>query len=196
MQPPYAAADFSRAPAEQMPRTACPNFLASIRPSRRKVLRTGAWGFWGCRCRGCCAGGRRPVSRRRRGEQFGRAKSCILLFMWGGPAQQETWDLKPDAPAEIRGEFSPIATRMPGIQISEHFPQLSLRTDRLAIVRSMTHTNVDHTTATSFSADRSAAAGRWQSAQRLAAHRRGAGAVGIWAGTVAAVRFDAAEARE
>ena len=81
---------------------------------------------------------------------FGRAKSCILLFMWGGPAQQETWDLKPDAPAEIRGEFRPIATRVPGIEISEHFPQLAERTDKLAIVRSMTHTNVDHTTATSF----------------------------------------------
>ena len=81
---------------------------------------------------------------------FGRAKSCILLFMWGGPAQQETWDLKPNAPAEIRGEFQPIATRMPGIEISEHFPQLAERTDKLAIVRSMTHTNVDHTTATSF----------------------------------------------
>ena len=70
--------------------------------------------------------------------------------MWGGPAQQETWDLKPDAPAEIRGEFRPIATRVPGIEISEHFPQLAERTDRLAIVRSMTHTNVDHLTATSF----------------------------------------------
>ncbi|MGD9647654.1 MAG: DUF1501 domain-containing protein [Pirellulales bacterium] len=81
---------------------------------------------------------------------FGRAKSCILLFMWGGPAQQDTWDLKPQAPAEIRGEFQPIATRVPGIQICEHFPQLAQRTDKLAIVRSMTHTNVDHTTATHF----------------------------------------------
>ena len=80
----------------------------------------------------------------------GRARSCILLFMWGGPAHQDTWDLKPEAPAEIRGEFRPIATRVPGIEIAEHFPQLAQRTDRLAIVRSMTHTNVDHTTATHF----------------------------------------------
>ena len=81
---------------------------------------------------------------------FGRAKRCILLFMWGGPAHQDTWDLKPQAPAEVRGEFSPIATNVPGIQIGEHFPRLAKRTDRLCIIRSMTHTDVNHTTATHF----------------------------------------------
>jgi uncharacterized protein (DUF1501 family) len=70
--------------------------------------------------------------------------------MWGGPAHQDTWDLKPDAPAEVRGEFRPIATRVPGIDICEHFPLLATRTDRLAIIRSMTHGNVDHTTSTHF----------------------------------------------
>ena len=48
---------------------------------------------------------------------FGRAKACILLFMWGGPAHQDTWDMKPDAPAEVRGEFAPISTKVPGTQI-------------------------------------------------------------------------------
>jgi hypothetical protein len=81
---------------------------------------------------------------------FGRAKSCILLFMWGGPAQQDTWDMKPDAPSDFRGEFQPIATNVPGIQICEHFPRLAQQVDRLAIVRSMTHTDVNHTTATHF----------------------------------------------
>jgi hypothetical protein len=81
---------------------------------------------------------------------FGKAKSCILLFMWGGPAHQDTWDLKPDAPAEIRGEFKPISTKVPGIQICEHFPKLAQRTDKLAIIRSMTHNNVDHTASTHF----------------------------------------------
>src|SRR5688500_14926299 len=47
------------------------------------------------------------------GAGFGKAKRCILLFMWGGPAHQDTWDLKPDAPAEIRGEFKPISTNVP-----------------------------------------------------------------------------------
>lgn len=77
-----------------------------------------------------------------------KAKAVILLFMWGGPAQQETWDLKPAAPAEIRGEFKPISTNVPGIQISEHFPLIAQRCDKLAIIRSMTHGDVNHTTAT------------------------------------------------
>ncbi len=68
--------------------------------------------------------------------------------MWGGPAHQDTWDLKPQAPAEVRGEFSPIATAVPGIDICEHFPLLACRTDKLAIVRAMTHEDVNHTTAT------------------------------------------------
>jgi hypothetical protein len=79
---------------------------------------------------------------------FGKARACILLFMWGGPAQQETWDLKPEAPEQVRGEFRPIATRVPGIQICEHFPKLAQRADRLAIIRSMHHSDVNHTTAT------------------------------------------------
>ena len=58
--------------------------------------------------------------------------------------------MKPNAPAEIRGEFSPIATRVPGIQICEHFPQLAKRTDKLCIVRSMTHNSGDHLAGTHF----------------------------------------------
>jgi hypothetical protein len=68
--------------------------------------------------------------------------------MWGGPAQQETWDLKPDAPEAVRGEFRPIATNVPGISISEHFPLLARHAHRLAIVRSVHHADVNHTTAT------------------------------------------------
>ena len=80
----------------------------------------------------------------------GKAKSCILLFMWGGPAHQDTWDLKPDAPAEIRGEFAPISTNVPGIQICEHFPLLSRRADKLCLLRTLTHNNADHTPSTHF----------------------------------------------
>ena len=68
--------------------------------------------------------------------------------MWGGPAQQETWDLKPDAPAEVRGEFRPIATNVPGLMISEHFPALATRARRLAVIRSVHHSDVNHLTAT------------------------------------------------
>jgi hypothetical protein len=70
---------------------------------------------------------------------FGTAKSCILLFMRGGAAQQDTWDLKPEAPAEIRGEFKPIATNVPGIQISEHFPLSARYADKYLIIRSLHH---------------------------------------------------------
>lgn len=77
-----------------------------------------------------------------------RAKACILLFMWGGPAQQDTWDLKPEAPEEYRGEFQPITSRTPGLLMSEHLPLLAQRSDRFAVIRSLTHDNVDHTAAT------------------------------------------------
>lgn len=80
-------------------------------------------------------------------ESFGRAKSCIVLFMFGAPAHQDCWDLKPDAPAEIRGEFNPIPSVVPGITVSEHLPKLSRLTDRFAQIRSVTHPDNTHTVA-------------------------------------------------
>ena len=73
-----------------------------------------------------------------------RAKACIFLFMWGGPSQLETFDLKPDAPAEVRGEFKPISTKVPGVQIGEHFTGLASLTDKLSIIRSLTHDDPAH----------------------------------------------------
>jgi hypothetical protein len=66
-----------------------------------------------------------------------RHKSVINIFLAGGPPHQDMWDLKPDAPAEIRGEFRPIATKVPGIQICEVFPQIAAIMDRCAIIRSV-----------------------------------------------------------
>ena len=66
-------------------------------------------------------------------------RSVILLLLVGGPSQLETWDPKPDAPAEVRGPFGSIATRCPGVRISEHLPRMATRMDRLAIVRSVHH---------------------------------------------------------
>lgn len=74
----------------------------------------------------------------------GKAKSCIIVFAWGGMSHLETFDLKPDAPKEIRGEFNPISTATPGIFLSEHLPHLSRQTERIAIVRSMHHTESAH----------------------------------------------------
>ena len=66
-----------------------------------------------------------------------RAKSCILLFLMGGPAQHSTWDPKPFAPPEVRGEFGPIATSVPGMQISELLPNTARHADKLALIRSV-----------------------------------------------------------
>src|SRR5205823_2670738 len=73
-------------------------------------------------------------------------RSVIYVFLSGGLAQQDSFDMKPDAPAEIRGEFKPIATRTPGLQICEHLPQLAKRSHLWALVRSLTHRSNDHST--------------------------------------------------
>src|SRR5262245_27345468 len=78
---------------------------------------------------------------------FGRARRCILLFLTGGPPQLDTWDLKPDAPAEYRGELRPIATNVPGIRISELLPRMARQADQYCIVRSVTHGDRIHTSA-------------------------------------------------
>jgi hypothetical protein len=73
-----------------------------------------------------------------------RARSVIYIFLSGGLAQHESFDLKPDAPEEIRGEFRPIPTRTAGIEICEHLPELAKRSARWALVRSLTHPSNDH----------------------------------------------------
>jgi len=73
-----------------------------------------------------------------------RAKSVIYIFLSGGLAQHESFDMKPDAPIEIRGEFNPISTRTPGIQICEHLPQLARRSHKWALCRSLTHQWNEH----------------------------------------------------
>src|SRR5579884_1029322 len=65
--------------------------------------------------------------------------NCILLFLVGGPSHLDTWDLKPDAPSEVRGPFQPIPTNVPGVAIGEHFPLTARMADRYAIVRSVHH---------------------------------------------------------
>ena len=70
--------------------------------------------------------------------------NCIFIFLIGGVPHQDLWDLKPDAPSEIRGDFKPIKTAVPGIQVSEILPRIAKVTDKLAILRGMTHTDSDH----------------------------------------------------
>lgn len=74
----------------------------------------------------------------------GRAKACILVYLWGGPPQQDMWDLKPEAPDGIRSRFEPIDTTVPGIRICDQLPQIARQIDKTAIVRSLTHPSNDH----------------------------------------------------
>ena len=78
------------------------------------------------------------------GERGRRAKSCILLYLWGGPPQQDMWDMKPDAPEGIRSAFRPIQTNVNGIHLCEHLPMLAQQADKLALVRSVTHPSNNH----------------------------------------------------
>src|SRR5262245_47262080 len=78
---------------------------------------------------------------------FGRAKRALLLFLTGGPPQHDTWDMKPAAPSQIRGELEPISTCVAGIQISELFPKLANRMDKVRVVRSVSHGDSTHTSA-------------------------------------------------
>lgn len=68
-----------------------------------------------------------------------RPNSCVFIFLFGGPSHIDLWDMKPEAPAEIRGEFQPIATNVPGISLCEHLPHLARQVDKLCLLRSMTH---------------------------------------------------------
>jgi hypothetical protein len=73
-----------------------------------------------------------------------RARSCIYIFLWGGPPQQDLWDLKPDAPEGIRSPFRPIHTVVPGIDVCDQMPHLARHTDKVAVVRSVSHASNVH----------------------------------------------------
>jgi len=76
--------------------------------------------------------------------RFGTAKSCVIVFLFGGQGQQDTYDLKPEAPSEIRGEFSPTSTNVVGTQICEHLPSMAKIMDKVTIIRSMSHADFEH----------------------------------------------------
>lgn len=80
-------------------------------------------------------------------SRLGRAKSCIVLFQQGGPSHHDTFDVKPDAPAEVRGEFRPIATSVTGYRVCEHLPRTARQAHRFAVVRSVHHDDPKHNNA-------------------------------------------------
>jgi Protein of unknown function (DUF1501) len=111
--------------------------------SRRALLRAGGYGLLGLGWPGL-----RQLPAAQPSVSGGeRVKSCILIFYYGGPSHLDTWDMKPNAPAEIRGEFRPIATRVPGISVCEHLPRSARMVDKLAVVRSMHHPMRNHNSA-------------------------------------------------
>lgn len=114
--------------------------------SRRAWLQIGGWASLGWLASGKSASAELAGPAALPG--FGRAKSVILVYTSGGQSQLETWDPKPDAPDGIRGEFKAIQTAVPGTIIGEHLPRLARLADRYTILRSVSHEDLDHGSAT------------------------------------------------
>ncbi len=126
-----------------------PSHRHAIGISRRELLQVGYSGLLGvglsslpARPAGA-AGENRSVAKPKK-----RPKSLILVFLTGAASHHDTFDMKPDAPPEIRGEFKPIATSVPGIQICEHLPRLAAQAHKYAVVRSLSHRENNHLVAT------------------------------------------------
>ena len=82
-----------------------------------------------------------------RGSFKARAKAVILLHQFGGPSQFETFDMKPDAPAEIRGEFKPAPSKLPGVPVCDRLPEMAKWMDQVCLIRSMQHAMKNHNSA-------------------------------------------------
>jgi len=117
-----------------------PDTPLTPRLTRRRWLQVGGLGALGLSLPRVLQAGER--------DRPALAKSCVLFLLHGGPSQLDIWDMKPDAPVEVRGEFRPIATSVPGIQITELLPLLARQAQRFSIVRSMTHGAINHNAAT------------------------------------------------
>src|SRR5687768_8373466 len=116
--------------------------LSQFRPDRREFLRFGAYGTLVS-----ALNGRVRLRAATGASGLAPIRSCILLIFYGGPSHLDTWDMKPDAPVGVRGEFAPISTNVPGRFVSEHLPRMSRVVDKLAVVRSMHHPMTNHNAA-------------------------------------------------
>jgi hypothetical protein len=124
-----------------LPFTANPSQLCSG-PTRREFLRLGAVTPAGLALPALLAHEATAAPKPK------RAKSCLLVFMEGGPSHIDLWDMKPDAPAEVRGEFKPVQTKTPGVTVCEHLPLSAPLWHHLAQVRSVRHGITDHNAGT------------------------------------------------
>lgn len=103
--------------------------------SRRELLVAGGLSFLGLTSRQL----EQLRAAQATGESKHRKNSCVFLFLFGGPSQIDLWDMKPEAAVEIRGDFKPQSTRVPGIQVCEHLPRFAAQMDKVCLVRSMHH---------------------------------------------------------
>jgi len=110
--------------------------------TRREALQIGYSGLLGLGLSSVLAG------RANAAKANGKSKSMIVVFLTGAPSHIDTFDMKPDAPDEIRGDFKPIATNVAGLQICEHLPKLAARADKYALIRSLAHRENNHLVAT------------------------------------------------
>lgn len=109
--------------------------------TRRDLLQVGSLGLLGLNLADRPAVGANPDSGRAAAvlPRFGQAKACILLFLYGSPSQLETFDPKPDAPEEVRGELKSIASRVPGLDVCELLPHMAKVMDKVSVIRSVSH---------------------------------------------------------
>ncbi len=112
--------------------------------TRRELLRVGGLGAFGLSCANLDRALAAPHVSPSSNGAFGRAKRCIVIFLLGGPPQHETWDPKPDAPAEIRGDLQPIASAVPGLSVGELMPRVAQLTDRIAVLRAVSTADNAH----------------------------------------------------
>src|SRR5438477_9123733 len=119
--------------------TRCPGTL-----DRRAFLRAGLGGLGGLGLADLL----RLQGQAAPGAAASNQKAIVVLWLWGGPSHMETFDLKPDAPLEYRGDFRPIATNVPGLTISEHLPRLARLADKWAVIRSLHHDSPGHVNST------------------------------------------------
>src|SRR5687768_14124533 len=114
-------------------------------PTRRELMRIGSLGLAGLHLPGFFLSQKaalaNSIADKYAGARgFGAAKNVIMIFLQGGPSHIDIWDPKPDAPSNIRGEFKPIKTKIPGTWIGEHMPMMAEHFDKATLIRSMSYT--------------------------------------------------------
>ena len=119
-----------------------PHFGPAPHFGRRQALRVGSVGLLG----GLTLPRLLQFQAQAAGDVKPKAKACIFLFLEGGPSTIDMWDMKPDAAAEVRGPYKPIATKVPGTFICEHLPNCAKIADKYTILRSHSHNDNGHTT--------------------------------------------------